>query len=140
VNVSISEFGLRPIGIVRSELSDRDLAPKQDSEGAPDAWLEIDEYLVDALAGLEPGTEIIVVTWLHLARRHVLRVRPHSHPANSKTGVFSTRSPDRPNPIGLHRVTILEVDGTKLHVDNMEAVDGTPVLDIKPVRRDRDDS
>jgi len=140
VNVSISEFGLRPIGIVRSGLSDRDVAPKQGNEGAPDAWIEIDEYLVDALSGLEPGAEIIVLTWLHLGRRHVLRVRPHSDPANTKRGVFSTRSPDRPNPIGLHRVTILEVNGTRIHVDKMEAVDGTPVLDIKPVRRAHDDS
>jgi len=138
VSFSVSEYGLRPIGIVRSDLSDRDLAPKQGDEGAPAAWLEIDGYLIDALTGLEPGAEILVLTWLHLARRHLLRVRPHDAPANTKRGVFSTRSPDRPNPIGIHRVTILAIDGARLQVDNLEAVDGTPILDIKPVRDDRD--
>ena len=132
MNYSVSEFGLRPIGIVRSELSDRDLAPKQGDEGAPDAWLEIDNYLVEALSGLEPGADVFVFTWLHLARRHVLRVRPRDNPATEKRGVFSTRSPDRPNPIGMHRVRILEVDGTRLRVSDMEAVDGTPIIDIKP--------
>jgi len=135
---SLPVFQLRPIGVVRSELSDRDAAPKQGDEGAPDAWLVFDDDLDDALRDLEAGAEIIVLTWLHLARRNILRVRPRDHPANAKRGVFSTRSPDRPNPIGMHRVRILEVDGRRLRVNDMEAVDGTPIVDVKPVLDTRD--
>jgi tRNA-Thr(GGU) m(6)t(6)A37 methyltransferase TsaA len=132
----VSAFELRPIGVVSSELADRDLAPKQGDEGAPDAWLVFDEDLAEALADLAPGDEVFVLTWLHLARRDTLRVRPRSDPANPMTGVFSTRSPDRPNPLGMHRVRILEVDGTRVRVTDMEAVDGTPIVDIKPVLSD----
>jgi tRNA-Thr(GGU) m(6)t(6)A37 methyltransferase TsaA len=133
-----SAFELRSIGVVRSALSDRDHAPKQGDEGAPDAWLVFEDDLDDALRDLEPGAEIIVLTWLHLARRNILRVRPRDNPANAKRGVFSTRSPDRPNPIGMHRVRILDVDGRRLRVNDMEAVDGTPIVDVKPVLDARD--
>ena len=129
----MNRFEVKPIGHVQSELDDRDHAPKQGNEGAPDAWLVLDADVDDALRDLEPGEEILVLTWLHLARRNVLRVHPRSNPANARKGVFSTRSPDRPNPIGLHRVTILAVDGRRLRVNNLEAVDGTPIVDVKPV-------
>jgi tRNA-Thr(GGU) m(6)t(6)A37 methyltransferase TsaA len=128
-----SAFELRPIGVVNSELTDRDRAPKQGDEGGPEAWLVFEDDLAQALSDLEPGAEIFVLTWLHLARRDVLRVRPRDNPANAKRGVFSTRSPDRPNPIGMHRVTILAVEDTRLRVSDMEAVDGTPIVDLKPV-------
>jgi tRNA-Thr(GGU) m(6)t(6)A37 methyltransferase TsaA len=129
----VNDFALWPIGTVRSELTDRDLAPKQGDEGAPEAWLEFDQAYADALADLVPGDEVFVLTWFHLARRDKLRVRPRSDPANPITGVFSTRSPDRPNPIGLHRVRIVAVDGMRVRVTDMEAIDGTPIVDIKPV-------
>jgi tRNA-Thr(GGU) m(6)t(6)A37 methyltransferase TsaA len=129
----VSAFELRPIGVVSSELTDRDDAPKQGDEGAPDAWLLFEPGLEDALRDLQPGSEIIVLTWLHLARRNILRVRPRDNPANAMRGVFSTRSPDRPNPVGMHRVQILAVDGTRLRVNDLEAVDGTPIIDVKPV-------
>ncbi len=129
----MSAFELRPIGVVSSELTDRDDAPKQGDEGAPDAWLLFEPGLEDALRDLQPGSEIIVLTWLHLARRNILRVRPRDNPANAMRGVFSTRSPDRPNPVGMHRVQILAVDGTRLRVNDLEAVDGTPIIDVKPV-------
>ena len=134
----VSAFEVRPIGVVRSVLSDRDDAPKQGDEGAPDAWLEFDADLDDALRDLEPGADMIVLTWLHLARRNILRVRPRDNPANAMRGVFGTRSPDRPNPIGMHRVRILEVDGRRLRVSDMEAVDETPIVDVKPVLDARD--
>ena len=126
---------LEPIGVVRSPLTDRASAPKQGDEGAPDAWLELDERVADGLDGIEAGDELIVLTWLHRAARDVLRVRPRDDPARPERGVFSTRSPDRPNPIGLHRVRVLEVQGTRLHVGGLEALDGTPVVDLKPVLR-----
>ena len=128
----MSAFELRPIGVVSSELTDRDDAPKQGDEGAPDAWLVFEPGLQDALRDLQPGSEIIVLTWLHLARRNILRVRPRDNPANAMRGVFSTRSPDRPNPVGMHRVQILAVEGTRLRVNDLEAVDGTPIIDVKP--------
>src|SRR6185437_9964369 len=113
----------------RSELTDRDDAPKQGDEGAPDAWLEFDPGYARALAGIKPGDDLFVLTWFHLARRDKQQVRPRSDPKNPITGVFSTRSPNRPNPIGLHRVTVLAVEGTRLRVNEMEAIDGTPVVD-----------
>jgi tRNA-Thr(GGU) m(6)t(6)A37 methyltransferase TsaA len=134
----MSAFELRPIGSVRSELSDRDDAPKQGDEGGPEAWLEFDDDVYEALRDLKAGDEILLLTWLHLARRHVMRVHPRSDPARILTGVFSTRSPDRPNPIGLHRVTILAIDGARLRVNNLEAVDGTPIVDVKPVLDEHD--
>jgi tRNA-Thr(GGU) m(6)t(6)A37 methyltransferase TsaA len=134
-------FELRPIGTVRSPLRDRAQAPKQGDEGAPEAWLEIDGAVAAAARHLRVGDEIVVLTWLHRAERAVLEVHPRDDPRAPLTGVFSTRSQDRPNPIGLHRVTILEiVPGPGLRVSGLEAFDGTPILDLKPVldaRRER---
>jgi tRNA-Thr(GGU) m(6)t(6)A37 methyltransferase TsaA len=124
---------LRPIGRVRSPLRDAASAPKQGDEGAPDAWIEFDPAVEPALADLEPGDELMVLTWLHEADRTVLRVHPRGDPANPETGVFSTRSPHRPNPIGLHPVRVAERDGLRLRVHDLEAIDGTPVVDVKPV-------
>ena len=124
---------LRAIGIIRSALEKREGAPKQGSEGAPDAWLEVHPSVARGLRGLEIGDEILVITWLHRARRDVLQVHPRSNPRNPLTGVFATRSPDRPNPLGLHPVVVRAIDGDRLLVGPIEAIDGTPVVDIKPV-------
>jgi len=105
----------------------------QGIEGAPDAWLVVDEGFAEASRDLRPGDDVFVLTWLDRGRRDVLRVHPRGDRSSSERGVFSTRSPDRPNPIGLHRVEIVEVDRTRIRVRNLEAVDGTPVLDVKPV-------
>lgn len=129
----MTTFDLHPIGIVRSVLKDRGSAPRHGREGAPDAWLEIEPAYAPALDGLAAGRDIVVLTWLHRGRRDVLRVVPRHDPANPERGVFATRSPDRPNPIGLHRVRLLEIAGTRLRVAPLEAIDGTPVLDIKNV-------
>ena len=126
-------YEVRPIGWVRSTLVDRRTAPKQGHEGAPDSWLEFDESVLDGLGDLKTGTDVIVLTWLDRADRDVLVTRPRDDPSQPMTGVFSTRSPDRPNPIGLHRVTVLAVDGLRIQVRNLEALDATPVLDVKPV-------
>ena len=125
------EYTIHPIGVVRSTLLSRVNAPRQGSEGAPDAWIEIDATALPALAGLMPGDEIIVLTWLHQAERDILEVHPRGNLASPLTGVFATRSPDRPNPIGLHRVTIREIAAARLLVGPIEAIDGTPVVDIK---------
>jgi tRNA-Thr(GGU) m(6)t(6)A37 methyltransferase TsaA len=130
---AIVDTRLRPIGIIRSTLRKRSEAPKQGSEGAPDAWLDVDASLADALDGLEVGDDIVVITWFHEAQRDVLKVRPRSDPRNRLTGVFATRSPDRPNPLGLHPVVVRAIDGTRLRIGPIEAIDGTPVVDIKPV-------
>lgn len=122
-----------PIGVVESSLADPAAAPKQGHEGAPEAWIAIDPALVDGLGGIAAGDRVIVLTWLHRAQRDVLRVHPRDDPANPMRGVFSTRSADRPNPIGLHEVEVLALDGPRLRVRDLEAVDGTPVLDLKPV-------
>jgi tRNA-Thr(GGU) m(6)t(6)A37 methyltransferase TsaA len=124
---------LRPIGVISSDLRAVADAPMQGSEGAPDAWLDVDASFADALLGIEAGDEIILVTWFHRADRGVLRTRPRSDPSKPMTGVFATRSPDRPNPLGLHAVTVRAVSGTRLRVGPIEAIDGTPVVDIKPV-------
>jgi tRNA-Thr(GGU) m(6)t(6)A37 methyltransferase TsaA len=124
---------LRVIGVIRSEIRSVRAAPRQGTEGAPDAWLEMRPWAAKGLEGLAAGDEIFVVTWLHRARRDVLRVRPRSDRRRPMAGVFATRSPDRPNPLGLHRVTIREIHGDRLRVGPMEAVDGTPVVDLKPV-------
>lgn len=124
---------LRPIGYVESELADRASAPKQGYEGAPDAWLVFDESVLPGLTHVQVGEQYIVLTWFDRAHRDVLRVIPRDDPMNPETGVFSTRSPDRPNPIGLHLVRILAVEGRRLLVSNLEALDGTPVIDLKPV-------
>lgn len=126
-------FALWAIGHVASALRDRADAPMQPDEGAPDAWLVLDPGLAEACADLAAGDEVVVVTWLHEADRSVLVVHPRSDPSRPLTGVFSTRSPDRPNPLGLHTVRVLAVDGNWIHVDALEAFDGTPVVDLKPV-------
>jgi tRNA-Thr(GGU) m(6)t(6)A37 methyltransferase TsaA len=124
---------LRPIGVIRSTLKTRSEAPKQGSEGAPDAWVEVRSFAARGFDGLLVGHDIIVVTWLHRARRDVLKVHPRSDRRRPLTGVFATRSPDRPNPLGLHRVTIHEIAKNRLRIGPLEAIDGTPVVDIKPV-------
>jgi tRNA-Thr(GGU) m(6)t(6)A37 methyltransferase TsaA len=124
---------LTPIGKVESGLTDRTSAPKQGREGAPDAWLVFEPSVLEGLDGIRPGAEMIVLTWLHRARRDVLRVHPRDDPANPMTGVFNTRSADRPNPIGLHPVQIVSVEGARVRVRSLEAVDGTPIVDVKPV-------
>ena len=124
---------MQPIGWVESPLTERAEAPKQGDEGAPDAWLVFEPAVADGLRDLEVGTDVIVLTWLHLADREVLVVHPRGDLARPETGVFSTRSPDRPNPVGMHRVTIGEIDGTRVRVSNLEALDGTPVVDVTPV-------
>ena len=124
-------FVLNPVGVVRSVLLDRKEAPRQGDEGAPDAWIDLDPSFADALAGLHVGDEVVMLTWLHRAERDVLKVHPRSDPEAPLVGVFVTRSPDRPNPLGLHRVKVLAIEGTKLKVGPLEAIDGTPVVDIK---------
>jgi tRNA-Thr(GGU) m(6)t(6)A37 methyltransferase TsaA len=123
----------RAIGVIRSALKSRGKAPKQGAEGAPDAWLEVSSFAAQGLDGLLVGNDIIVVTWLHWARRDVLKVHPRSDRRRPLTGVFATRSPDRPNPVGLHRVTVRRVVKNRLRIGPIEAIDGTPVIDIKPV-------
>ena len=123
---------LRPIGVIRSELKERKNAPRQGSEGAPDAWLEVRPWAADALLGVAAGDELIVITWLHRGRRDVYQVRPRSDPRRRLAGVFATRSPDRPNPLGLHPVTVREIAGNRLKIGPIEAIDGTPVVDLKP--------
>ena len=129
----MSQPTLRPVGVIRSALRTRRAAPKQGSEGAPDAWIEIHAWAAEGLRGLVVGDEIIVITWLHRAHREVLKVHPRGDASRPLTGVFSTRSPDRPNPLGLHRVKVLEINSGRLNIGPIEAIDGTPVIDIKPV-------
>lgn len=124
---------LRPIGFIRSSLKRRGSAPMQGSEGAPDAWLDVEPFAREAMDGLRRGDQIIVITWLHESDRSVLKVHPRSDPKRPLTGVFATRSPDRPNPLGLHPVTIRKAEGNRLRIGPIEAIDGTPVVDIKPV-------
>jgi tRNA-Thr(GGU) m(6)t(6)A37 methyltransferase TsaA len=124
-------FVLLAIGTVRSDLRALGDAPRQGDEGAPDAWLEVDPSWAGGLHRIEAGNELIVITWLHQADRAVLEVHPRNDTSNPLTGVFATRSPDRPNPLGLHRVTVREVAGSRLRVGPIEAIDGTPVVDIK---------
>ena len=124
---------LHPIGVIRSKIKERSKAPKQGSEGAPDAWLEVHPFALAALDGVAVGDELVVLTWLHQAHRDTLKVHPRSDPKRRLTGVFATRSPDRPNPIGLHQVTVRKISRKRLRVGPIEAVDGTPVIDIKPV-------
>jgi len=125
-------YTIEPIGAVHSALKRLEDAPMQGDEGAPEAWLELAPQTVQGLTGIKPGDELIVLTWLHLAQRDVLQVHPRGDPNRPLTGVFATRSPDRPNPIGLHRVSVLEVTENMLRVTPLEAIDGTPIIDIKP--------
>ena len=126
-------FALRPVGRVESPLLDRAAAPKQGDEGAPDAWLVFTEDVRDALRDLTTGTDVILLTWLDRADRDVRIVHPRDDTSRPPQGVFTTRSSDRPNPIGLHRVTILAIDGLRIQVRDLEAIDGTPIVDVKPV-------
>ena len=128
----MTAYEVRPIGRVESPLRDRADAPKQ-GDGAPDAWLVVLPQYAEGLRDVRVGTEALLLTWLDRADRTVLSTRPRDDPANPMTGVFSTRSPDRPNPIGLHRVRILARDGCRLRVGPLEALDGTPIVDLKPV-------
>jgi tRNA-Thr(GGU) m(6)t(6)A37 methyltransferase TsaA len=132
-------YTLAPIGIIRSDLKNREAAPRQGYEGAPVAWVEVFSDVADGLPGIKSGAEIIVITWLDRAQRNILQVHPERNPNAPLTGVFATRSPDRPNPVGLHRVTVLEIAGQRLKVGPIEAIDGTPVIDIKPVLSRSDD-
>jgi tRNA-Thr(GGU) m(6)t(6)A37 methyltransferase TsaA len=131
-------YELQPIGLVESPLVDLADAPLQGDEGAPGSWLVFDEAISEALAGLHQGSEIFVLTWLDQARRDVLSVHPRGNPASPKQGVFNTRSPHRPNPIGLHRVSIVAINANKIRVRDLEAIDGTPILDIKPILQPTD--
>jgi tRNA-Thr(GGU) m(6)t(6)A37 methyltransferase TsaA len=124
---------LDPIGVVESPLTDPATAPKQGTEGAPRAWLVFEPSVLDGLREIRPGDRMLVLTWLDRARRDVLRVHPRDDPATPERGVFSTRSADRPNPIGLHEVEIVAVDGDRVLVTDLEALDGTPIVDMKPV-------
>ena len=126
-------YELKPIGRVESPLVDPDLAPKQGNEGSPDAYLVFEQNVMEGLRDLESSTDVIVLTWLDRARRDVLSVHPRDDPATPERGVFSTRSADRPNPLGLHRVGILSIEGPRVRVRDLEALDGTPILDVKPV-------
>ena len=120
------------IGRVESPLTERAGAPKQGDEGAPEAWLVFEPRMAAGLHGIAAGDELLVLTWLDRARRDILRVHPRGDPARPEQGVFNTRSPDRPNPIGLHRVTVVAIDGLRVRVDALEALDGTPIVDVKP--------
>jgi tRNA-Thr(GGU) m(6)t(6)A37 methyltransferase TsaA len=128
-----SEFQIRPVGTVESSLLDRADAPLQADEGAPPAWLAFDESVREALNDVKPGDELLLLTWLDRADRTVQVVRPRSDPRNPLTGVFNTRSPDRPNPIGVHRVRVTARDGMRVLVGSLEAIDGTPIVDVKAV-------
>jgi tRNA-Thr(GGU) m(6)t(6)A37 methyltransferase TsaA len=130
--VNEPRFELMPIGRVESPLTDLGSAPKQGDEGAPDAWLVFDDSVLEALDGIAAGDQVIVLTWLDRANRDVLRVHPRGDVSRAPQGVFSTRSPHRPNPIGLHRVEVVSIDGSRVLVRNLEAVDGTPIVDLKP--------
>ena len=131
--MNMTGYQVTPIGWVESPLTDRTQAPRQGDEGAPSAWLVFAPEVADALRDLAPGTDVIVLTWLDRADREVLVTQPRNDPARPPTGVFSTRSPDRPNPIGLHRVRIVAVDGLRIQVQPLDALDKTPVIDVKPV-------
>jgi tRNA-Thr(GGU) m(6)t(6)A37 methyltransferase TsaA len=124
---------VRPIGEVESPLTDPETAPKQGHEGAPDAWLVFDPAVLEGLQGIRAGDRVIVLTWLDRARRDVLQCHPRDDVSNPKQGVFNTRSSDRPNPIGLHEVEVVSIEGRRVLVRNLEAVDGTPIVDVKPV-------
>ena len=129
----MTSYQVVPVGWVESSLTDRAQAPRQGDEGAPSAWLAFTPQVADAVRDLVPGTEVIVLTWLDRADRDVLVARPRNDPARPLTGVFSTRSPDRPNPIGLHRVQVVATEGLRILVRPLEALDKTPVIDVKPV-------
>ena len=128
----LPEITLRAVGLVESPLKDLTDAPRQGDEGAPEAWIAFEPAIAEAAAQIGPGDPLVILTWLDRGDREVLQVHPRSDPNRPLTGVFSTRSPDRPNPVGLHDVEVLEVDGNRIRVSGLEALDGTPVLDVKP--------
>jgi tRNA-Thr(GGU) m(6)t(6)A37 methyltransferase TsaA len=129
----MTSFNVRAIGRVESPLTDRESAPRQPDEGAPGAWLVFEPEVLEGLRNLRPADEVILITWLDRARRDVLSVHPRGDTSRAKEGVFSTRAPDRPNPIGLHRVEITAIEGPRVQVRSLEALDGTPIIDIKPI-------
>lgn len=133
--MSETSYTIEPVGFIRSELTRLDAAPLQGTEGAPEAWIEFRPEVAPALVGVNPGDALIILTWLHRAQREVLQVHPRNDLENPLTGVFATRSQDRPNPIGLHPVSVLAVDGNRLRVGPLEAIDGTPVIDVKVALR-----
>jgi tRNA-Thr(GGU) m(6)t(6)A37 methyltransferase TsaA len=132
----VTSFEVKAIGRVESSLNDLAAAPRQADEGAPEAWLVFDPSVLDALRGLRPGDDVFLFTWLDRAQRDVLMVHPRGDTSRPKEGVFNTRSPHRPNPIGLHRVEITAIDSVRLRVRHLEAVNGTPILDVKPLLND----
>ncbi|WP_431210144.1 tRNA (N6-threonylcarbamoyladenosine(37)-N6)-methyltransferase TrmO [Puia sp. P3] len=136
----MSTYTIQPIGFVQSPIKQREQAAKQGYEGAPDTWITINPNFAPALDGTQKGDEIILITWFHLSSRDTLAVHPRGDKNNPITGVFATRSPDRPNPLGLHRVTVLEINGTSLKVGPLEAIDGTPIIDIKPVLQNSEEA
>jgi tRNA-Thr(GGU) m(6)t(6)A37 methyltransferase TsaA len=131
--VTKPRYEIMPVGWVESPLTERAQAPRQGDEGAPPAWLVFESEVEEAVRDIRPGTEVLVLTWLDRARRDVLVTRPRDDPQRAPLGVFSTRSPDRPNPIGLHRVQVIAVEGSRILVHGLEAIDGTPLVDVKPV-------
>jgi tRNA-Thr(GGU) m(6)t(6)A37 methyltransferase TsaA len=131
-------FSVEPIGVIRSEIKNREDAPLFYTDGAANALLEILPAYAEGLDRMQAGDEVIVITWLDRAHRDVLKVHPRGDLSKPLTGVFSTRSPDRPNPLGLHRVKVLEIEANHLRIGPIEAIDGTPVIDIKPVVESRD--
>ncbi len=134
----MKNFSIAPVGVIRSEIKNRKDAPLFYTEGAPNAFLDILPAYLDGLDRMQAGDEIIIITYLHRARRDVLKVHPRGDTSNPLTGVFLTRSPDRPNPLGLHRVKVLAITPSRLHIGPIEAIDGTPVIDIKPVVESND--
>ncbi|MFL5866384.1 MAG: tRNA (N6-threonylcarbamoyladenosine(37)-N6)-methyltransferase TrmO [Thermoleophilaceae bacterium] len=130
---TIGDLQLVPVGRVESPLTDPASAPNQGDEGAPDAWIAFEPAVLDALDGVAVGDEVILLTWLDRADRKVLRVHPRGDESRPEQGVFATRSPHRPNPIGMHRVQVLAIEGRRMRVSDLEALDGTPVIDVKPV-------
>jgi len=129
----VTDFVIKSIGTVSSSLTDMASAPRQADEGAPSAWLVFNEEVAEALRTIRDGDELILLTWLDHARRDVLSVHPRGDVSRSQEGVFSTRSPHRPNPIGLHRVTVCAIHDTRIQVRSLEALDGTPIIDLKPI-------
>ncbi|HMB91480.1 MAG TPA: tRNA (N6-threonylcarbamoyladenosine(37)-N6)-methyltransferase TrmO [Rhodothermales bacterium] len=129
----MTHFEVKTIGRVESSLTDLESAPRQADEGAPAAWLVFEREMTEGLLSLQPGDEVIVLTWLNRARRDVLSVHPRDDLSRAREGVFSTRSPHRPNPIGLHQVEITAIDGRRVGVRHLEVLDGTPIIDVKPV-------
>jgi tRNA-Thr(GGU) m(6)t(6)A37 methyltransferase TsaA len=130
---NVTGFAIEAIGWVESALTELESAPRQADEGAPEAWLVFAAEVVEGLSGIRPGDEVLLLTWLDRARRDVLRVHPRGDPSRPQEGVFNTRSPHRPNPVGLHRVQITAVDGARVRVRSLEALDGTPIIDVKPI-------